>query len=766
MADISSTIVIEDGFSEPIQELIKGADAASIALEGLKTAVESVEEVSLGTKEALYILGGKDLKNLQNSVRTSGIIMGKTLRSSAYSVGHALKEMSQEMSIAAKSSAMIFSDFGANIGKEIKEISQGISLEGFNNIRFHASMLGTEVASAFKDVGKESIALNGLLKKNIDRFKLLGKNVLLNASNFVKAVTGTLIFSALFQIGERVAKKIANLYADLFKNMVRTIQGSIEDINLHDKISVMYGDRGKVANQHAYELSNELGENQTTVTGLAAKAAHMGIGTEDFDRIMRYSSKISALSPEETTESAANAVMSSIKSSKDASDISGLLGGGQKMTRQLKRAGYERMLRKGDIKGALDVVEKISKEAGFTNEKYKEASKTLSQTFKRVMNTVENIKRSLKETYASSFAPVFAKLDKLLQSRAVERIITIVTRFFSWLGNAAAKVLGFIIDNIWWIAGLFGVLLVGKVVMLMRMIAGVGGLIRLLSIPLLFIKKILFISILRPLTIKIMTLFSMIATKGLLAVIKACLPALAMTAAIAGAIYGILYLLEDVLGVTDNWVGALNGARVYWTNIFQNIFTWIDRAITRAKLAFTELKMWGIDFVASIFNFFLEKIKSIAKVVGITIESDEMDFKDTSLYQGLKSEADYLKGYLENMNYVDPLKGTDEAYKATPDDLMNKIENGFDKIFNLEKVKAKISEGILNDTSKIRENTEQEEELSWLKAFSNRQIMSEYSSMTSNSRTININGVSQAGMMEFGRRSVAAVPSRNSRKAG
>lgn len=762
MADISSTIVIEDGFSEPIQELIKGADAASIALEGLKTAVESVEEVSLGAKEALYILGGKELKNLQNSVRTSGIIIGKTLKSSAYSVGHALKEMSQEMSIAAKSSAMIFSDFGANIGKEIKEISQGISLEGFNNIRFHASMLGAEVASAFKDVGKESIALNGLLKKNIDRFKLLGKNVLLNAGNFVKAVTGTLIFSALFQIGERVAKKIANLYADLFKNMVRTIQGSIEDINLHDKLSVMYGDRGKVANQHAYELSNELGENQTTVTGLAAKAAHMGIGTEDFDRIMRYSSKISALSPEETTESAANAVMSSIKSSKDASDISGLLGGGQKMTRQLKRAGYERMLRKGDIKGALDVAEKISKEAGFTNEKYKEASKTLSQSFKRVMNTIENIKRSLKETYASSFAPVLVKLEKLLQSRAVERIITIVTRFFSWLGNAAAKVLGFIIDNIWWIAGLLGVLLIGKVVMIMRMIAGVGGLIRLLSIPLLFIKKILFSAILRPLTIRIMALFSMIATKGLLAVIKACLPALVITAAIAGAIYGILYLLENVLGVTDNWVGALNGARVYWTNIFENIFIWIDRTITRAKLAFTELKMWALELIESVFNFFLEKIKSIVGIIGITIESDEFKAKDTSVYQKLKSEADYLKGYLKNMNYVDTSKGVDKAYKATPDDLIRKL----DEIFNLEKVMTKISGGILGDTSKIRESTEQEEELAWLKAFSNRQIMSEYSSMTSNSRTININGVSQAGMMEFGRRSVAAVPSRNSRKAG
>lgn len=762
MADISSTIVIEDGFSEPIQELIKGADAASIALEGLKTAVESVEEVSFGTKEALYILGSKDLKNLHNSVRTSGIIMGKTLKSSAYSVGHALKEMSQEMSIAAKSSAMIFSDFGANVGKEIKEISQEISLDGFNNIRFHASMLGAEVAGAFKNVGKESIVLNGLLKKNIDRFKLLGKNVLLNASNFVKAVTGTIIFSALFQIGERVAKKIANLYVDLFKNMVRTIQGSIEDINLHDKLSVMYGDRGKVASQHAYELSNELGENQTTVTGLAAKAAHMGIGTKDFDRIMRYSSKISALSPEETTESAANAVMNSIKSSKDASDISGLLGGGQKMTRQLKRAGYERMLRKGDIEGALDVVEKISNEAGFTNEKYKEASKTLSQSFKRVMNTIENIKRSLKETYASSFAPVLVKLEKLLQSRAVERIITIVTRFFSWLGKTAAKVLEFIIDNIWWIAGLFGVLLIGKVVMLMRMIAGVGGLIRLLSIPLLFIKKILFISILRPLTTRIMALFSMIATKGILAVIKACLPALAITAAIAGAIYGILYLLEDVLGVTNNWVGALNGARVYWTNIFQNIFTWIDRTITRAKLAFKELKMWALELIESVFNFFLEKIKSIVGIIGITIESDEFSAKDTSVYKELKSEADYLKGYLENMNYVDTLKGVDEAYKATPDDLMRKL----DQIFNLEKVKAKISGGILGDTSKIRENTEQEEELSWLKAFSNRQIMSEYSSMTSNSRTININGVSQAGMMEFGRRSVAAVPSRNSRKAG
>ena len=337
-----------------------------------------------------------------------------------------------------------------------------------------------------------------------------------------------------------------------------------------------------------------------------------------------------------------------------------------------------------------------------------------------------------------------------------------MTRFISWLGNEAAKVLGFVIDNIWWIAGLFGVLLVGKVVMIMKMIAGVGGIIRLLAIPLAFIKKILFSSILRPLTTRIMALFSMIATKGLMATIKACLPALLITAAIAGAIYGILYLLEDVLGVTDNWVGALNGARVYWTNIFQNIFIGIDRAITRAKIAFKELKMWALELIESVFNFFLEKIKSIVGIIGITIESDEFKAKDTSVYKNLKSEADYLKGYLENMNYVDTLKGVDEAYKATPNDLMRKL----DEIFNLEKVKAKISGGILNDTSKIRENTEQEEELAWLKAFSNRQIMSEYSSMTSNSRTININGMSQAGMMEFGRRSVAAVPSRNSRKAG
>lgn len=759
MADISSTIVIEDGFSEPIVELIKGANDASIALEGLKAAVEGVEEVSFGTKEALYVLGSRELKIFKNSVCASWSVMGKTMKSSASMVSYALGEMAGEMKTAAQSSLMSFIDYGVNVSKELKEISEGISLDGLNNIKFYSSMLGKEIAAAFKVAGKESIALGGIIKKNADTFKLLGKNILLNSKNLIKMVTGTIIASSLFQIGKKVAMKVVNVYTGLFKNMVKTIQNSIEDINLHDKLKVSYGDRGKVASQHAYELSNELGENQTMVTGLAAKAAHIGIGTEDFDRIMRYSSKISMLSPEETTESAANAVMSSIKSSKDASDISGLLGGGQKMTRQLKRAGYERMLRKGDIKGALDVVEKISKEAGFTNEKYKEASKTLSQSFKRVMNTIENIKRKLNETYATAFAPVIEKLDKFLQSRGVERVITIVERFFTWLGNTGTKALGFVIDNIWLIASIFGVVLIGKLVMFLQMIGGIGTAVQFTAG---IIKKVLFSSLLKPYTTAVMGLFKKIAKEGIKAWLKSMLPAIAVIGVIVGLVLGLRYLMEDVWGVTDNWVGALNGARVFWTNIFQNIFTWCDRLETRAQIIIKSFKMWVIKLVSDVFNFFLDKIKAIVSIVGITIDYDGMDVKDNEYYQKLKGEAEYLKGYLENMNYVDTMKGVDEAYKATPDDLMKKL----DEIFNLEKVKAKISSGILGDTSKIRENTEQEEELAWLKAFSNRQIMSEYSSMTSNSRTININGVSQAGMMEFGRRSVAAVPSRNSRKAG
>ena len=54
--------------------------------------------------------------------------------------------------------------------------------------------------------------------------------------------------------------------------------------------------------------------------------------------------------------------------------------------------------------------------------------------------------------------------------------------------------------------------------------------------------------------------------------------------------------------------------------------------------------------------------------------------------------------------------------------------------------------GVKDDMGKIRDVMSQEEELRWLKAFSDRQIMSNYTYQTSTTRNVTISGASQAAV--------------------
>jgi hypothetical protein len=127
--------------------------------------------------------------------------------------------------------------------------------------------------------------------------------------------------------------------------------------------------------------------------------------------------------------------------------------------------------------------------------------------------------------------------------------------------------------------------------------------------------------------------------------------------------------------------------------------------------------------------------------------------------QKTKSKLDEILERIQanQTQYIDVWEGTDKAleegWSATTDWLK--------KIFNQGEEQAKTEAGIKTDTGKIRQFNEQEEELRWLKAFSDRQIMSAYGNMTTtNNRTINMNGVSQNVMAEAYRRNRSTIPPR------
>ena len=112
------------------------------------------------------------------------------------------------------------------------------------------------------------------------------------------------------------------------------------------------------------------------------------------------------------------------------------------------------------------------------------------------------------------------------------------------------------------------------------------------------------------------------------------------------------------------------------------------------------------------------------------------------------------------MGFINVMSGVEDWYKLSNSDVQKEMLDKLSMFMGVGKEMSSNLELIGDDTTKIREANEQEEELKWMKAFSDRQIMSSYNSMTNNSRTVNINGMSQASLAEMGRRNIATIPSR------
>ena len=148
--------------------------------------------------------------------------------------------------------------------------------------------------------------------------------------------------------------------------------------------------------------------------------------------------------------------------------------------------------------------------------------------------------------------------------------------------------------------------------------------------------------------------------------------------------------------------------------------------------------------------------------IDVSAEGHELanDFKDTfyDIGKGIMEKGDKALAEIEDViknetKFIDLMDAVKEAYDSNGASVIKWLKG----LFNLEEKQGK---GIGDINGQIKKISDQEEELRWLKAFSDRQITSQYNNMTSYSRTVNIHGMSNSGVVEMGRRSVSTIPSR------
>ena len=671
--------------------------------------------------------------------------------------------------------------------------------------------LGSAAKAMFKDFNKDTILdFSAALVEAGFAAKDVGANVgyiglqIMKTISFIRNFKLRLINS----ISMGAFNGLKKAYINTFKNVSSAIERSLDDISMTDKLNAMYGDAGAVAKDRAYKLANELGESARMVTSLSAKAAYEGIGTDHFERMMRLADKVGKLGPGESTESVANSLIDNIKNGQDASSLARMFGGGQMMERQLRSSGYERALHRGDLDEALRIAEEIAEQAGFTDENYEKATDSLSNNYKRIQNLSDNMKQRFSEIYATSFGPAVKKVREFLESEKFKKIQSIVEVIIKKVGEFVSSTVEMMIDNIHWLGIFLGIGIATKTMLIFKLV-----------------KKILFFATpfkgiltfaFKYLTGIVGKVVTLIAKQGALAAIKLAAPWALAAAAVGGIIFGVYKLSGSTKSFTE-WLKdkfktfshIMASGYKFLQNVFTNVFIFFERVGSYilelpalASAAFQDIldeleelkkKIKGEEISYHVYvdaEEYKKMTEEEREALGIKYtHTDKLTQDEVSdwirgtgdarkkwtdinkadgewwghrMYYVTDKRQSNVDGLLEKIQanqtqYIDVWEGTDKAleegWSATSDWLK--------KIFNQGEEQAKTEAGIKTDTGKIRQFNEQEEELRWLKAFSDRQIMSAYGNMTTtNNRTINMNGVSQNVMAEAYRRNRSTIPPR------
>lgn len=726
MSEISSSIKITDEFSAPLKDLAK----ASWDVEGAAIAVSK----AMMQQGELFSEVADEAKSLVTNVKDQMIPAYDEFSDSIHNLGDAFKTMQNEVS--------------------------------FDNFK--------ELAVAFGDATKKGYELGMAVKEENEHFETLGSKI------------RNLPFNFMYKTAMGAFNRLKEQGINAFTALKNSIENSLDEITISEKMEAMWGDAGKVAKQRAYELANQIGESATMVTELAGKAAYEGIGTDQFERMMLLADKVSKLKPGETVENAANTLMSDLKSGHSAGTIAQMFGGGEVMERQLKQAGYERALNRGDVDKALEIAEKIAEQAGLTNEKYNDAYSNMSQNFKRIFNVIDNVKKRLGETFNRSFAPTVAKVKDFVTSEKFQTVVNILDKIIGKAGEILNMFAEGIIDNIEVMGVLLAVAGVAKLVLIIRRVKMLIGmsktaltLLKLFRGPLGMITGGLVRTIKHLVAIGVKQSLIYLKSKAM-AALKVAGPWLIAAAAIGIALKVLHHLFGEGKTFTEFIMGGIAAGYQLALNAFMNVLIFFSRIGDKIHVVFLEAKMALLSFkqtvmqnIGQLLKWLVDKIAefiedsglgTILSALGIDISgiassaSDwfgDMGKAETEAIEKISKQIEGIK--MNELEYIDIMQGVKEAYDSNGE-TVKKFLSG---LFASNKKQEEDQDGIAGNTDKIRKMNEQEEELRWMKAFSDRQIMSSYNSMTSNVRNININGMSQAGMIEVGRRSLSTMPSRS-----
>lgn len=233
---------------------------------------------------------------------------------------------------------------------------------------------------------------------------------------------------------------VLNQAMQAFQRIAEPVKQALDDIATKQRVIIMFGDEaGRAFNKFAENAAMSLGRVEGEIRKAGLKWQHIGIGGDNIMELTKLADRFANLNPDRSFEDVAETFKDAIKS-KDVGGLAELLGGGEGVEKKLRRAGVERMMRSGNISGALEKFKQVADSFDYTQEKADKMGMTIDRKLQKIVNIGRNYLTDMFSDVVRRAEPYVNKILDWLQSDEVKDGLSKIRSFVSTIADAFFKV--------------------------------------------------------------------------------------------------------------------------------------------------------------------------------------------------------------------------------------------------------------------------------------------------------------------------------------
>lgn len=280
-----------------------------------------------------------------------------------------------------------------------------IAFTAYNNVTGLSRKRTKEFGNAVEDTNKKVSTMNSLVG---------------SASGFFSSLAQKMFYLNQFTY------PLQRAYDPLAKSIESLTDRQRANLEFVNKTAEGYDEAanaGTAFERVVRNLSRSYGISASEIRKAGINWRMLGVGGEDILKMTELSNRFSKVMPGMTFESASDAFTRAIRE-RDVSALSELLGGGEAINKKFEALNVDDLLKKGNLKEVLRILQKISDETGITNKKSEMLSNTFEYKVKKIRQIFGNFISEIREGVIQKLEPYVTKLLKYLEDPEVQKTIS------------------------------------------------------------------------------------------------------------------------------------------------------------------------------------------------------------------------------------------------------------------------------------------------------------------------------------------------------